>query len=54
MLDNREPMNNAEVLAKFLGSKNVPAVFQLSGGMIAFLIDAIFELGKTQIINLSL
>ena len=34
-----------------IAEKNTPAVFQLSGGMIAFMIDAIGRLGKTPIIN---
>ena len=41
----------ADHIAKFIAEKNTPAVFQLSGGMIAFLIDAIARLGKTPIIN---
>jgi acetolactate synthase-1/2/3 large subunit len=35
----------------FIAEKNTPAVFQLSGGMIAFMIDAIGRLGRTPIIN---
>lgn len=41
----------ADCIAKFIAEKNTPAVFQLSGGMIAFMIDAIGRLGKTPIIN---
>jgi acetolactate synthase-1/2/3 large subunit len=41
----------ADCIAQFIAEKNTPAVFQLSGGMIAFIIDAIGRLGKTQIIN---
>ena len=41
----------ADCIAKFIAEKNTPAVFQLSGGMIAFMIDAIARLGKTPIIN---
>jgi acetolactate synthase-1/2/3 large subunit len=41
----------ADCVAAFIAEKNTPAVFQLSGGMIAFLIDAIGRLGKTPIIN---
>ena len=47
-------MNNttlADCIARFIAEKNTPAVFQLSGGMIAFIIDAIGRLGKTSIIN---
>lgn len=35
----------------FIAEKQTPAVFQLSGGMIAFMIDAIGRLGQTKIIN---
>lgn len=41
----------ADRFAYFLAEKNVKNVYELSGGMIAFLTDAIFRLGKTQIIN---
>ena len=41
----------ADCIAKFIAEKNTPAVFQLSGGMIAFMIDAIGRLGRTPIIN---
>jgi acetolactate synthase-1/2/3 large subunit len=41
----------ADCIANFIAKKNTPAVFQLSGGMIAFMIDAIGRLGITPIIN---
>jgi len=41
----------SDCIATFIAEKNTPAVFQLSGGMIAFMIDAIGRLGKTPIIN---
>jgi acetolactate synthase-1/2/3 large subunit len=41
----------AEYFARFLAERNVQAVFELSGGMIAFLTDAIYRLGITKIIN---
>ncbi len=41
----------ADYFAHFIAEKEVPAVFELSGGMIAFLTDSIFRLGKTKIIN---
>ena len=41
----------ADCIATFIAEKKAPAVFQLSGGMIAFIIDAIGRLGKTPIIN---
>jgi acetolactate synthase-1/2/3 large subunit len=41
----------ADYIAHFLQLKKVPAVFELSGGMIAFITDAIFRLGSTSIIN---
>ena len=42
----------ADCIATFIAEKNTPAVFQLSGGMIAFMIDAIGRLRKTPIINM--
>ncbi len=41
----------ADCIARFIAEKDTPAVFQLSGGMIAFMIDAIGRLGKTPIVN---
>jgi acetolactate synthase-1/2/3 large subunit len=41
----------AEYIAQFFSDKSVPAVFQLSGGMIAFITDAISRKGSPQIIN---
>jgi acetolactate synthase-1/2/3 large subunit len=41
----------ADYFAHFIAEKEVPAVYELSGGMIAFLTDSIFRLGKTKIIN---
>jgi acetolactate synthase-1/2/3 large subunit len=42
----------SEQIANFISSKATPAVFQLSGGMIAFISDAVARLGHTKIINL--
>jgi acetolactate synthase-1/2/3 large subunit len=41
----------ADYFARFIAAKNISTVFELSGGMIAFLSDAIYRLGKTKIIN---
>jgi acetolactate synthase-1/2/3 large subunit len=41
----------ADAMAAFFADNGVPAVFELSGGMIAFLTDAVARLGKTSIIN---
>jgi len=41
----------ADYFAQFLADKGVPAVYELSGGMIAFLTDSIYCLGKTRIVN---
>jgi acetolactate synthase-1/2/3 large subunit len=41
----------ADYLAQFLAKKKVPAAYQLSGGMIAFLTDAIENLGATPLIH---
>jgi hypothetical protein len=37
----------ADYYADFIALKEAPAVFQLSGGMIAFLADAIYRKGVT-------
>jgi len=42
----------SDLIASFLADRQVPAVFELSGGMIAFLTDAIARLAKTPIINM--
>ena len=41
----------ADYYAEFMASKEVPAAFQLSGGMIAFLADAIFRKGVTRLVT---
>lgn len=41
----------ADCIAQFIADCETPAVYQLSGGMIAFMIDAIHRLGITPIIN---
>jgi acetolactate synthase-1/2/3 large subunit len=41
----------ADYIARFLQLKDVPAVFELSGGMIAFITDAIHRLQSTSIVN---
>jgi acetolactate synthase-1/2/3 large subunit len=42
----------AEYFASYLSHKKIPAVFELSGGMIAFLTDAISQEGSIPIINM--
>jgi acetolactate synthase-1/2/3 large subunit len=42
----------SDLIAAFFVENEVPAVFELSGGMIAFLTDAIARLAKTPIINM--
>jgi acetolactate synthase-1/2/3 large subunit len=42
----------ADYISDFIADKKVPAVFELSGGMIAFITDAVARLGKTQIIDM--
>jgi acetolactate synthase-1/2/3 large subunit len=49
---NLEPVTKADYIAQFIADKKVPAVFTLSGGMIAFIVDAIYRLGKTPIIGM--
>lgn len=41
----------AEYIAGFIAAQKVPAAYQLSGGMIAFLTDAIQNLGSTPLIH---
>lgn len=48
---NFEVLTKADFIADFLEKKNVEAVFQLSGGMIAFIADSIQRLGKSTIVN---
>jgi len=50
-MKNLQATTLADCIAKFIAEKDTPAVFQLSGGMIAFIVDAIGRLGKTPIIN---
>ena len=45
------PFTKADLIATFFADNDVPAVFELSGGMIAFITDAVARLGKTSIIN---
>ena len=47
-----EPITKSQLVAEFIAFKQVPAVFLLSGGMIAFLADAVAKNGKTPIVNL--
>lgn len=47
-----KPLTKADLIAYFIADKKVPAVFTLSGGMIAFIVDAIHRLGKTPIIGM--
>ena len=44
------PFTKSDLVATFFAERDVPAVFELSGGMIAFLTDAIARLDKTPII----
>lgn len=44
-------MTVADYLAQFLAKQNVKNVYELSGGMIAFLTDAIYLRGETNIVN---
>ena len=49
---NPQTITKAEFIAQYLATKKTPAVFTLSGGMIAFIIDAIDTLGITPIIGM--
>jgi acetolactate synthase-1/2/3 large subunit len=51
-MDTKIPsFTKADLVAQFLADVKTPAVFELSGGMIAFLTDAIVRLGKTSVIS---
>ena len=45
-------ITKAEFIAQYIVERNTPAVFTLSGGMIAFIVDAIYQLGVTPIIGM--
>jgi len=45
-------ITKAEFIAQYIAERNVPAVFTLSGGMIAFIVDAIYQLGVTPIVGM--
>ena len=51
MESESQQLTKSDLLAYFLAESRVPAVFELSGGMIAFITDAIARLGKTPIIS---
>ena len=51
MDERRFSITKADFIAAFIAKQEVPAVFMLSGGMIAFLIDSVAQLGITPIIN---
>ena len=52
MAVNSKSITKADYVAQFIAAKKTPAVFTLSGGMIAFIADAIFELGSTPLIGM--
>jgi acetolactate synthase I/II/III large subunit len=45
-------MKVADYIAEFLAERRVPAVFELVGGMITFLIDSIHRHGQTRIVSM--
>ncbi len=45
-------MQVADYIAEFLSERQVPAVFELVGGMITFLIDAVHRHGQTRIVSM--
>ena len=48
---NDNHITKSDLIARFIAERKVPSVFLLSGGMITFLADAIYRLGKTPIVN---
>ena len=51
MNDQSLPFTKSDLVAIFFAERDVSAVFELSGGMIAFLTDAIARFGKTPIVS---
>ena len=49
---NPKPITKADYIAHYIAQKEIPAVFTLSGGMIAFIVDAIYRLGVTPIVGM--
>jgi acetolactate synthase-1/2/3 large subunit len=45
-------MTVADYIAEYLAEKQVPAVFELVGGMITFLIDSIHRNGRTKLVSM--
>ncbi len=45
-------MKVSDYIAEYLAEKQVPAVFELVGGMITFLVDSIHSHGKTRIVSM--
>lgn len=45
-------MKASDYIAKYLAAKKVPAVFELSGGMITHLLDSLSRDGNTQIVSM--
>lgn len=45
-------MKVTDYIAKYLAEKKVPAVFELVGGMITFLVDSIHQEGQTRLISM--
>lgn len=51
MKEHSMPFTKSDLVASFISRHKVPAVFELSGGMIAFLTDAIARRGETPIVS---
>jgi acetolactate synthase-1/2/3 large subunit len=45
-------ITKADYVAEYIAKKETPAVFTLSGGMIAFIVDAIYRFGVTPIVGM--
>lgn len=45
-------MNNAEYIASFLSRRGIDVVFELTGGMITLLLDAVSRQGNTRIVSM--
>ena len=42
----------SDYIATFLAARGVPAVFEMSGGMIARLLDSLYRLGETRVVSM--
>ena len=51
MKSSKRDQSKADLIALFLAERKVKTAYLLSGGMIAFIADSIYQLGKTNLVN---